>query len=356
MDVPVDTRNPLAPLPWRPDVFQRMMLAIAAIAGLAHVVFIGLMLWAQVHVLAWVNVGSVALYAWTFWLVKRHQPGLALFFMGAEILGHALLAAWVIGWDSGFHYYMVLTIPVLMLSTMWSLRIKALLAVMIGALLMAADVYLRGRVPLVAVPPALEALLYYFNLLSMLSILGFLAFSYQRLVLLAERQLRLQACTDPLTQLRNRRFAMEVAQHEAAVFQRGGRPPALLLCDIDHFKRINDRHGHEAGDAVLRAVAQALRDGVREIDHVARWGGEEFLVLLPDTEEAEAHRVADRLREAVQQLEAGPRAEALVVTMTIGVSVLRAGEGIDQALARADKALYRGKEAGRNRVMLASAA
>nr|WP_269089901.1 GGDEF domain-containing protein [Aquabacterium fontiphilum] len=173
---------------------------------------------------------------------------------------------------------------------------------------------------------------------------------------MAEHQLRLQACTDPLTQLRNRRFAMEVAQHEAAVFERGGRPLALLLCDIDHFKRINDQHGHDAGDAVLRAVAQALREGVREIDHVARWGGEEFLVLLPGTEVAEAEQVADRLREAVQRLEAGPRAGALAVTMTFGVSVLRPGEGVEQALARADQALYRGKEAGRNRVILASAA
>ncbi|NBD19164.1 diguanylate cyclase [Aquabacterium fontiphilum] len=352
----MDTRDGLVAMPWRPDVFQRMMLAIAAIAGLAHLVFIGLMLWAGVTLLAWVNVGSVALYAWTFWLVKRHRPDPALFFMGVEILGHALLAAFVIGWDTGFHYYMVLTIPVLMLSTMWTLRVKTLLAVMIGALLIAADVYLRGRAPVVAVPQALEAFLYYFNLVATLAILGFLAFFYQRLVLMAEHQLRLQACTDPLTQLRNRRFAMEVAQHEAAVFERGGRPLALLLCDIDHFKRINDQHGHDAGDAVLRAVAQALREGVREIDHVARWGGEEFLVLLPGTEVAEAEQVADRLREAVQRLEAGPRAGALAVTMTFGVSVLRPGEGVEQALARADQALYRGKEAGRNRVILASAA
>jgi diguanylate cyclase (GGDEF)-like protein len=180
-----------------------------------------------------------------------------------------------------------------------------------------------------------------------------LASTYFHLVRHSERRLHELACTDPLTQLRNRRFMTEVAQHEAAVFERGGRPLSLLLADVDHFKRVNDRHGHTVGDAVLRAIAQVLRDGVREVDHVARWGGEEFLVLLPATEQDEALQVADRLRVGVHALVDIEGRTGMGLSMTVGVVELQPGETIEQALMRADRALYEGKQAGRNRVVLA---
>ncbi|MCZ2103512.1 MAG: GGDEF domain-containing protein, partial [Burkholderiales bacterium] len=130
-------------------------------------------------------------------------------------------------------------------------------------------------------------------------------------------------------------------------------PAQLLIVDIDHFKRINDTHGHAAGDAVLCQVADRLRAAVRQGDLVCRMGGEEFVVICLDTEDAGATRLAERLRAAVESMAVpvGGRQETIRCTVTIGVSqTFAGGEALDRALQQADAALYRGKAAGRNRV------
>jgi diguanylate cyclase (GGDEF)-like protein len=124
----------------------------------------------------------------------------------------------------------------------------------------------------------------------------------------------------------------------------------VALCDIDRFKTINDTWGHPCGDLVLAMIAGALKATVRRQDSLARWGGEEFLVLLPDTDLAAARAVAERLRSAVALHHLALGAQALSVTMTVGVSELRLGERFDDCVARADAALIRGKIGGRDRV------
>jgi diguanylate cyclase (GGDEF)-like protein len=337
-------------------VFLRLMLAVTVIASMSHLAFILLFDSAGVVWLSRVNVGSLLLYVLSALLIQQDYKLTAITLIAAEIILHGILAVYVIGWDSGFHFYIILIIPVAIVSTLHRPPLKVLAAVGTGLLYIALDILFRGRAPHHALPAHILSGLYYFNLASTLVILALLATLYFRLVASAEARLRLQACTDPLTQLRNRRFAMEAAQHEAAVFQRGGRPLALVIGDVDHFKRINDKHGHETGDVALKAVAQALNGGVREVDHVARWGGEEFLMLLPATEADEALRVSERLREAVQALDLRHNGAVVSVTITLGVSVLNPDETVEQALARADQALYRGKQDGRNRVVWAGQA
>ncbi len=158
--------------------------------------------------------------------------------------------------------------------------------------------------------------------------------------------------TDPLTGLANRRALLESLERERQRSERQGRAFAVVLLDIDHFKQFNDRHGHEVGDRVLVAVAGALRSGARALDEVARWGGEEFLVLLPDCDAAGAADLAARMRERVRGLEIAGAGGPLEVTATFGVAARRAGEDADALLRRADGALYRGKEAGRDRVVV----
>ena len=167
-----------------------------------------------------------------------------------------------------------------------------------------------------------------------------------------ESELRILATTDPLTGLSNRRAFLAAAERELARVRRYGRPAAVLMFDIDHFKRINDTHGHAVGDVALQRVAAACRELLRDSDLVGRLGGEEFGVLLPETDATSALDVAERLRAALAAaVIPAPEGGTQSLTASIGVAVCEARDGsIEHALGRADRALYRAKGAGRNRV------
>ncbi len=164
-------------------------------------------------------------------------------------------------------------------------------------------------------------------------------------------QLERQALCDALTGLPNRRAFESAAEQAQARSGRSGAALTVGVADIDHFKRINDRHGHAAGDAVLRAVAQAMRDVGRLTDMAARLGGEEFGLLFPGATLEQALRIAERLRRAVAAtVVTTPEGAELAVTISIGLAALPPGGSVDAALSDADKALYRAKESGRDRV------
>ena len=164
--------------------------------------------------------------------------------------------------------------------------------------------------------------------------------------------LQTQALTDALTGVANRRSASDRLQAELARAQRASAPLGVALCDIDRFKLVNDTHGHERGDETLRRVAERLGSVLRSQDYQARWGGEEFLVLLPDTDVGGAQRVAERMRGEVE-------AEVVdgvgQVTISIGVAGSREGDTAETLVDRADSALYAAKHAGRNRVVTSDA-
>jgi diguanylate cyclase (GGDEF)-like protein len=170
---------------------------------------------------------------------------------------------------------------------------------------------------------------------------------------LVER-LRNLSVRDSLTDLFNHRHSMELVDQE---FQRVGRYPhegiSLLMIDIDEFKQVNDSRGHLAGDAVLRDVAVVLKDSLRAVDSVGRYGGEEFVVILPHTPRDEAYRTAERIRQRVEAHVFEVAGDRVRVTVSIGVASFPS-EGIDgpNALVReADRALYEAKDKGRNRVV-----
>lgn len=161
---------------------------------------------------------------------------------------------------------------------------------------------------------------------------------------LAEAYARIQdiAVHDELTGVYNRRFLAQTLVREQARAGRAGGGFSLCLLDIDHFKKVNDSHGHAAGDEVLKQVAGIAGRGLRAVDVFGRFGGEEFLLILPDTDLTAAHVVAERIRAAI--------AAQTRVTVTVGVAQHAKGEGAE-VLARADQALYRGKASGRNCVI-----
>ena len=165
----------------------------------------------------------------------------------------------------------------------------------------------------------------------------------------ANRRLARQALTDDLTGLANRRHGARQLEREVALCVRHGRLLALLRVDVDHFKPINDSHGHEAGDQVLVEVARRLEGAVRGGDELARWGGDEFVAILPGTDKPGALRAAERLRAAVAEAPIAVAGQELPVTISVGWAHW-AGDTPDDLLARADRALYRAKDAGRDTV------
>jgi two-component system cell cycle response regulator len=154
------------------------------------------------------------------------------------------------------------------------------------------------------------------------------------------------ARTDPLTELANRRGFAEAAERELSRARRSGAPLTVVVLDIDHFKRINDVHGHAAGDRVIRRVARRVADTARRSDVVARWGGEELIVLLPDTDLEGGRRFAERVREGLVP----PAADLPRVTLSAGVAELLPDESLDDAIRRADERLYVAKAEGRDTV------
>ncbi len=161
--------------------------------------------------------------------------------------------------------------------------------------------------------------------------------------------LRTRALTDPLTGLANRYATEERLQAEAREALRRARPLAVALLDIDHFKQVNDELGHDVGDQVLSATARLLRTCLRGRDLAARWGGEEFLVVLPETSLEQARVIAERCRRTIAAGRPGNRS----LTVTVGVAQLQLDEEPGSLIRRADMALYEGKRTGRDRVVAA---
>ncbi len=179
--------------------------------------------------------------------------------------------------------------------------------------------------------------------------LAFLGIAIRNVQLLVET--RENSMRDSLTRWFNRGHGAETLRAELQRSRRNGTPVSLLMFDVDHFKSLNDRHGHQTGDAVLMSVARHIGDLLRASDVKCRYGGDEFMIILPETPSAGAQQVAEHIRRAVSGLHVAAGTDMLSVTTSIGVATTVAGQvEADALIARADAALYEAKRAGRNRV------
>lgn len=164
------------------------------------------------------------------------------------------------------------------------------------------------------------------------------------------KELEILSRTDPLTKLNNRRSMMEFLQYEVGRIDRGAKPTGIILLDIDDFKSFNDNYGHEAGDKALQKVSECLITTVRKSDKVARWGGEEFLIALPETSTIGTQDVAEKIRRNIEGSMFIYKGQNLNITITAGCSQL-ISENIEKVINYADEKLYIGKEQGKNRVI-----
>ncbi|PMV22684.1 MULTISPECIES: GGDEF domain-containing protein [unclassified Pseudomonas] len=328
--------------------FWRHIVPIVQLGFFIHCVFIFIFSMLHLPLLALSNVLSVLIYAGCLKAIRAGRYSLTGLLMSVEIILHALLATWVLGWDSNFYFYLYCLIPIIAFSFQDALLPRlvlylAILAVSVGGFALRRYLGINSGVALYW--------LELFGIVNVLAALGVLlhctALSV-RFTRSMQAKLFQTANRDSLTNLYTRRRVM----HEVLQLAASGSSTIILL-DIDHFKQINDRLGHERGDWILQRVAQAINSNVRATDVASRWGGEEFLVLMPSTpvqaSKAVAERILLRIREWVGQLDDAP----LTVTATLAVSGIRPGESFESALNRADQALYQGKHQGRNQVVLA---
>lgn len=316
----------------------------------AHAGFVPLFLACGEPGLAAFNVLSVATWVLAWLLNQRGSSTTAMWMLTTEVALHAVLAVLRLGWDSDFQYYLIPLIPFMMFND----RTRTSVVSVASAVVLATFVALRWLGPSsVALPPALEAFRYA-NLVIPFFMLGLLSFYFRLASTDVERQMTEIARTDPLTGLLNRRRMEERLAEEAAVHRARGTIFSVVLADIDRFKQINDEHGHDAGDRALAAVAKVFQSALRANDAVARWGGEEFLLLLPGTELKAAEDVALRLRAAAEQRLAQLGGLPGALTLTFGVASFATRSSVETCLKAADQALYRGKAEGRNRVVVAA--
>jgi diguanylate cyclase (GGDEF)-like protein len=234
---------------------------------------------------------------------------------------------------------------------------------LVGGFTAAAMYVVRGQLGHVAINGASLTIfvLYLFMVLGQLTVFGTSVMALRNRLSEQNRQLaasmdriRQLAAHDDLTGTLNRRAFMELVADERARAQRHGWLFGVVLLDIDHFKSVNDRFGHQCGDAVLKEFCRVANNGIRTTDRLGRLGGEEFIVLLISPAGAEAARIAaERIRTAVERHDWNRVASGLLLTTSVGVAVFERDETVEAMIARADRALYAAKDAGRNCTMMA---
>lgn len=337
-----------------PDVWRyaRVLRPILAFAIGAHGLFLVLFVALQVPVMTAFNIASVALYGGLILLVRRVDSRWIVLTASIEVLAHAWLATHYVGWSSGFHIYPLILIPVLAFLTTSSFGQRCVCILAVAALHGVMALAYTGSAPAAPLPvellPWLNAANVIFASIGMSIFILFYALAIHNadtLARKAQQRLQVLAATDPLTGLLNRRSMDGLLRQSVAA----RRPATLLLADIDKFKRINDELGHDAGDQVLAAVGRMLQASVREEDHVARWGGEEFLVLLPGSDTADATRVAERIRRQIPGCWHGREGRGL--TISIGIATLQSRDTPHSLIRRADRALLLAKRGGRDRII-----
>ncbi|MFB9329443.1 GGDEF domain-containing protein [Paenibacillus aurantiacus] len=319
---------------------------------LAFVVFFHLL---GYSFMAWVNIGSTVCYAAAMLILKRERMGWWGCLIASELLIYAVTATVYMGWNAGFHYYLffVLYGAYVMQTSKQATRTFVILSVIAYVLLYhyAPAGMASGVVPVCRT-------LHYWNLISTLAYTTLLSYYYRQSIEHtmanlhdAIQELELLSRTDPLTGLRNRRMIYEKLQTARLRHETDGEPFSILLADIDGFKQVNDRYGHNCGDAAIKHCASLIRNTAGAEALAVRWGGEEFLVLLQGIRLQEAVTLAERIRVEAERQPFRYEGQPIPITLTLGVAAYRAGQTVDACIHLADVALIEGKRAGKNRVV-----
>lgn len=326
------------------------------IGVLLMLIYIPLHQWLGATEIVLLNLFSVVILIWCIRLTQQGKYNFSVFVGVVLVNLHCAVTSHHYGWDAGFYLYLFLVGATIFLLAKSSLyfRIGGLLLTSISMLIIH-----RTSLPVGSSldnNPELLALILELNLVSVLMSLGVISYFYAASSAATESSLieqsnthKLSAETDQLSQLANRRGMKNVLDSLDRQLQRQNISIAIL--DIDHFKSTNDKYGHPAGDIVIRKIADTIINNIRIGDYASRWGGEEYLICLANSDIVGAQKVMDNIRKEIGSIEFRIEDAVIKTTVTIGVSHLDESMSMENCIEQADRALYWGKQNGRNQVV-----
>ena len=323
-------------------------------AGVGHLFFIPLFFFLDATILAFINIFSVLVYFYALFYagleaIQTKDDKFIGWLIYIELLTHGIAASYYLGLESGFYYYIyfLAITPFFTLSYSPQIRVLRLIGIVFISIFL--NIYLNNHIPPIVLNETLLSFMGNVNLFVFLFTASVLSYLYTLNSNTYQKRLLHYSIIDPLTELYNRRYLMNRAEQEMAQSLREHKDISLLVIDIDNFKNINDTYGHTAGDQVIIKVAQTLMSTMRPENIIARWGGEEFVILLPNCNAKDLEKIASRLLSAIRKEITTYKKQEILITVTIGGATLdEKKESFSQFISKADKALYKGKENGKN--------
>jgi len=329
------------------------------VAGSVHLFFIPLFFFMELPVLAAANVVSVAVYLFAiFGLGERTlmtQDDRAIgWLVYTELIFHAILATYYLGLESGFYYYVYILAILPFFTKRYALITQIIRLAGIIAVSLFLNIYFRDHQPLLGRMREYALMFGNINLTLFLLILGGLVILYSRHEQEHYTTLLNRSLADPLTGLYNRLFIVEYSEKFFANKTIHTVSPALIVIDIDHFKSINDTYGHTFGDLVIQRAGEHIKEYVGTHAHLSRWGGEEFVVLIPDTTRDSLEKLCKKIIEGFRNERISNGIDSVYITLTCGAALRNDAENFSELFIKADNALYEGKQAGRDRYVIAT--
>jgi len=323
-----------------------------------HILLTGLFYYLGYMNLSLLNIACTVAWVHGRNLNQQGRQPLAILFLSAEVILHTIAAVSTLGWESGFQFYLIGAL----IFNIFSGRIKfkeivALISIFLGVFI-GLKVYTSTQVYEHEVSWLMN-LMYYNNVVIAVIAMSLVSYYFKEASKDSETKIRHIANTDHLTGLLTRRSMSEHVDEKLRRCISNKQNSAVIMADIDFFKKINDTYGHASGDEVLKEVANRLKENLRHHDSVFRWGGEEFMLILPNISMDNAKEVCEGLRAdisaAVFMFEQETQQREFHISMTFGIAAYNEeNDCIEEAISKADKALYSGKKAGRNRVVVAN--
>lgn len=341
-----------------------LITVIAISLGLLnHIIFLGIFYKYNITPLYYYNYISIAVFTLLLLTVlKNKNIALIMILAAIEIMIHQSYTVKLIGWEYGFQYYIIAIPALVMLGDFRHLAVPIVFSALSTLVLIIIYFYSLTHPPTFHLEE-IKSGLYLFNLVSVAALItvfsGLFAYTSKQnesILLKTHEQLYITATTDSMTKLSNRMKTFDLIEDQIVRAKRTRKPFTLAIADIDDFKLVNDNYGHDTGDTVIVSIAQLMKNSLREQDIIGRWGGEEFMIILPDTNINDGKIVLEKLRNNIEKNSTIAKGTSINITITLGVAASNYAETIDEIIKLADNALYEGKRSTKNCIVLAQAA